>query len=77
VELGASPLQVATFLGNTVAVAERHYFKTNKLSAQAADIYRQKKMEQARAAEGGKELTEQRKLQGELAALGLSDGGTE
>jgi integrase len=71
VHLGCTPVQVAKFLGNTIAVVEKHYFvDKGEMAAQAADVYRQRKL--AQAAEG---LTEQKKLRGELAALGLSDGG--
>jgi integrase len=78
VQTGSSCEQGGKFLGNTPEVFRAHYWiDKGEASAAAADNYRQHKLAKAKASEVGQGLTEQRKLQGELAALGLGDGGAE
>jgi integrase len=77
VQTGSSCEQGGKFLGNTPEVFRAHYWiDKGEASAAAADNYRLHKLAQAKAqvAQG---LTEDRKLQGELASLGLGDGGAE
>jgi len=76
VQTGSSCEQGGKFLGNTPEVFRAHYWiDKGEASAAAADNYRLHKVAQAKAAEAAHGLTEQRKLQGELASLGLGDGG--
>jgi integrase len=76
VQTGSSCEQGGKFLGNTPEVFRSHYWiDRGEASAAAADNYRQHKLAKAKASEVEQGLTEQRKLQGELAALGLGGGG--
>ena len=78
VQTGSSCEQGGKFLGNTPEVFRAHYWiDKGEASAAAADNYRQHKLAKAKASEVAQGLTEQRKLQGELAALGLNDGGQQ
>ncbi len=77
-QIGSTVERGAKFLGNTTAIFEANYWvDRGEASAQAADDYRRHKLAQARAAEVTQGMTEQKKLQSELAALGLGDGGAE
>lgn len=77
VQVGATVEQGAKFLGNTTAVFEANYWvDKGEASAQGAEVYRRHKLAKARAAELGG-LTEKAKLRGELASLGLGDGGAQ
>ena len=71
VQVGATVEQGAKFLGNTTAVFEANYWvDKGEASAAGAEVYRRHKLAQARAADT-QGLTEQKKLKGELAALGV------
>jgi len=76
VQTGSSCEQGGKFLGNTPEVFRAHYWiDKGEASAAAADNYRLHKLARAKAAEAAHGLTEERKLQGELASLGLGEGG--
>jgi hypothetical protein len=78
VNTGSRCEQGAKFLGNSIEVFQRNYWiDRGEGSAQAANNYRRYRLEEARATEVAPGLTEERKLQGELAALGLNHGGAE
>jgi len=78
VQTGSSCEQGGKFLGNTPEVFRAHYWiDKGEASAEAADNYRQHRLAKAKASEVAQGLTEDRKLQGELAALGLGDGGQQ
>jgi hypothetical protein len=78
VQTGSSCEQGGKFLGNTPEVFRAHYWiDKGEASAEAADNYRQHKLAKAQQAQVAPVLTEQKKLQGELAALGLGEGGAE
>jgi integrase len=78
VQTGSSCEQGGKFLGNTPEVFRAHYWiDKGEASAEAADNYRQHRLAKAQQAQVAQGLTEDRKLQGELAALGLGDGGAQ
>jgi integrase len=78
VQVGATVEQGAKFLGNTTAVFEANYWvDKGEASAQGAEVYRRHKLAQAQREQVAPGLTEQKRLHGELAALGLGDGGAE
>jgi integrase len=66
--------KAAKYMGNTPDVYVKHYVKDNgEGSADVARIDREHRAAKAQTPV----LTEQKKLQGELAALGLGDGGQQ